>query len=163
MTTCDAKPRLGGNDAGEWVAAPAHAAKAFRGTLSVLGVFYAGATINVRINGVKEGQVVLATGGALLQRTPLSVAIPAGLVVVRLEVVTGGLNLQSIAINGFPCSQEKRPVQPAVFGTAGAASGAATGEGLQLPVPMFSLRLISPISCGASTFRSCAGSELVKL
>ncbi|WP_374603821.1 fibronectin type III domain-containing protein [Niveibacterium sp.] len=99
VTTCDAKPCLGGNDAGEWVAAPAHAAKAFSGALSVFGVSYTGATINVWINGVKKGQVVLATGGTLLQSTPLSVAIPAGLVVVRLEVVTGGLNLQSIAIN----------------------------------------------------------------
>lgn len=99
LTTCDAKPCLGGNDAGEWVAAPAHAAKAFNGTLSVFGVSYSGATINVWINGVKKGQVVMATGSALAQSTPLTLAVPAGLVVVRLEVVSGGLNLQSIAVN----------------------------------------------------------------
>lgn len=99
LTTCDARPCLGGNDAGEWVATPAHAAKAFSGTLSVFGVSYTGATINVWINGVKKGQVVMTTGSVLAQSTPLAVAIPAGLVVVRLEVVTGGLDLQSIAIN----------------------------------------------------------------
>ncbi|MCX9155493.1 hypothetical protein OPU71_05075 [Niveibacterium sp. 24ML] len=98
-TTCAGQPCVGGNDAGEWVALPAHAAAAFNARLSVSGIAASGATIKVWVNGVQKGQVTLASGSALTTSSALDLAIPAGLVAVRLEVVSGGLNLRSVTIN----------------------------------------------------------------
>jgi hypothetical protein len=98
-TTCDGLPCLGGNDSGEWVALPGHAAQAFNGNLLVSGISGSGVTINVWVNGAKKGQVTMTAKSTLSNSTPLSVPIPAGLVVLRLEVVTGGINLRSVTIN----------------------------------------------------------------
>lgn len=98
-TTCDALPCLGGNDPGEWVALPAHVSTAFTGNLVVNGIAYTATTLNVWINGVKKGQVTLPAGNHLATSTVLNTAIPAGLAVIRLEVVSGGINLRSISVN----------------------------------------------------------------
>lgn len=99
LTTCGTLACLGGNEAGEWVALPGHSAKAFSGSLSLSGETFTGATVNIWINGVKKGQVTLASGAPLANSSALALAIPAGLVVVRLEVASGSLNLRAITIN----------------------------------------------------------------
>gem|GEM_PF-5103184 len=43
-----------------------------------------------------KGQVTLAQGDHLADSTALAVDLPAGLVVIRLEVVSGGLTLRSV-------------------------------------------------------------------
>jgi hypothetical protein len=97
-TTCDTLPCLGGNDAGEWVALPGHASSSFSGTIVVKGIANSSTKINIWINGVNKGQVTLAQGNHLTDSTSLSATIPAGLVMIRLEVVSGGLNLRSISV-----------------------------------------------------------------
>lgn len=98
-TTCDGVPCLGGNDAGEWMALPAHASTAFTGALSVNGIASTPTVLNVWINGENKGPITLAGNSHLANSSSLSVAIPAGLVVIRLEVVSGGINLRSISVN----------------------------------------------------------------
>jgi hypothetical protein len=97
-TTCDSLPCLGGNDAGEWIAMPAHASAAFGGNISVSGISNTATTLAISINGVKKGQVTLAAGSKLQDSTNLSAAIPAGLVAIRIEVISGGINLRSISV-----------------------------------------------------------------
>jgi hypothetical protein len=48
---------------------------------------------------VAKGQVTLAAGSHLVNTTSLSTDIPAGLVVIRLEILSGGCNLRSITVN----------------------------------------------------------------
>ena len=96
--TVDGLACVGGNDAGEWIALPGHATAAFTGTLVVNGAANSATILNVRINGVTQGQVSLAPGSHLADSTSLSVPIPAGLVVIRIEVLSGGFSLRSISI-----------------------------------------------------------------
>lgn len=98
-TTCDTLACLGGNDPGEWIAFPGRASTAFTGNIVVNGISNAGSVINVWVNGVKRGQVTLAAGSHLINSTSLSTSIPAGLAVIRLEVVSGEFRLRSIAVN----------------------------------------------------------------
>lgn len=97
--TFDGLPCQAGNDQGEWLAYPAHANSAFTGNLVVNGQTNATATVAVWINGVNKGQVTLAASAHLADSTPLQVDIPAGLVVIRLQMVTSGINLRSISVN----------------------------------------------------------------
>lgn len=99
--TFDGLATIGGNDVGEWVALPGHVNAAFTGSISIRGQAYSAATMNVWVNGVKRGQISLAaTDSHLANSTSVdNVPIPAGLVVVRLEVVSGGFSLRSIKIN----------------------------------------------------------------
>jgi hypothetical protein len=91
---------IGGNDAGEWIALPGHASSAFTGSLVVNGATSSATTIAVWINGERKGEVTLAaSGGHLVNSTSLSVSIPSGLVVIRLEVLSEGFALYSIAVN----------------------------------------------------------------
>jgi hypothetical protein len=98
--TIDGLACIAGNDAGEWIAFPGHANGAFSGNLVVNGAAESATVLNVWINGVSKGQVTLAQDTHLANSTTLSsVAIPAGLVVVRLEVLSGKFSLRSISIN----------------------------------------------------------------
>ena len=98
-TTCDSLACVGGNDAGEWIALPGHASSAFSGTITVNGIAASATTLNIWVNGVNKGQVTLASGSHLTTSTSLSATIPSGLVVIRLEVVSGGFNLRSVVIS----------------------------------------------------------------
>ncbi len=97
-TTCDTLPCIGGNSAPTWIALPAHADTAFNGNLKVNGIAVADTTLNVWVNGVKMGTVTMPANASLADSSSLSLAIPAGLVVLRLEVVTGNFNLHSITL-----------------------------------------------------------------
>lgn len=97
--TIDGLACRGGNDAGEWVALSGHATTAFRGSLVVNAQTTLATTIRVWVNGAAKGQVTLTPDSHLTNSTSLSTDIPAGLVVIRLEVISGGFNLRSIAVN----------------------------------------------------------------
>jgi len=97
---CDSLPCLGGSVAGNWLAFPGHASKAFAGDIMVTGSATVATTLNVLVNGVNKGQVVIAPGGHLNDTKHLAAMIPAGLVAIRLEVVSGAFNLRSITVNG---------------------------------------------------------------
>lgn len=99
-TTCDSLTCLGNmNSAGQWIALKAHSDTAFSGNLAVNGISSGGAVLKVYINGVSQGQVTLAAGSHLTASNTLAVAIPKGLVAVRLELVSGSLSLRSASIN----------------------------------------------------------------
>ena len=98
-TTIDGLTCLAGNDAGEWIALSGHSGSAFTGSLAVSGAAGSATTIKVWVNGVAKGQVTLAPGSHLSNSTPLSTDIPAGLVVIRLEVLSGGFSLRSVIMN----------------------------------------------------------------
>ena len=98
-STCDSLPCLGGNNAGTWTALPGNSSAAFNGTIVVNGIAPTATTMNVWVNGVNEGQITMAAGSHLTNSSSLSTAIPAGLVVIRLDVVSGGLNLRSISVH----------------------------------------------------------------
>jgi hypothetical protein len=97
--TIDGLACIGGNDLGEWIALPGHASTGFTGTLVVNAQAGSITTIRVWINGVAKGQVTLAAGSHLANSTSLSTDISAGLVIIRLEMLSGGCNLRSIAVN----------------------------------------------------------------
>lgn len=98
-TSCNSLPCLGGmGSAGLWVALKAHSDTAFNGNLVINGETSTGAVVKVYINGISQGQVTLATNSQLADSTTVAVAIPKGLVAVRLELVSGGLNLHSAKI-----------------------------------------------------------------
>lgn len=96
--TCGGLQCVGGNDPGEWIALPGHASNAYRGNLTVNAVAGSGATMKVWINGVSQGIVTLPISSTPEDSTSLSVNIPAGLVVIRLEIVSGVVSLQSIKV-----------------------------------------------------------------
>jgi predicted small lipoprotein YifL len=97
--TIDGLACVAGNDAGEWIALSGHTSASFTGNVSVNGSANAATTIKVWINGVAKGQVTLTPGSHLTDSTSLSAVIPAGLVVIRLEILSGGFNLRSITVN----------------------------------------------------------------
>jgi hypothetical protein len=99
ITTADGLDCIGGNDAGEWIAFPGHATEAFSGHIIVNGVAASATTINVWVNGVNKGSVVLENGSHLTDSSILAAEIPAGLVVIRLEIISGGFNLRSVKVN----------------------------------------------------------------
>lgn len=98
-TTCSSLPCVGGmGTAGLWIAFKAHSDTAFNGNLAINGETSTGAVVKVYINGVSQGQVTLAINNQLTDSTTVAVSIPKGLVAVRLELVSGGLNLHSTKI-----------------------------------------------------------------
>jgi len=97
--TLDGLACVAGNDQGEWIALVGHASAAFTGTILVNGSSDSTTVIRVWVNGAPKGQVTLGPSSHLANSTGLSAAIPAGLVVVRLEVVSGGFNLRSVTVN----------------------------------------------------------------
>lgn len=100
VATVDGLSCIGGNRSGNWIAFPGHAGPGFTGRLVVNGVAAQGTTLEVWINGESRGQVVLAAGSHLVDSSALTgLAIPAGLVVIRLEVVSGEFSLRSITIS----------------------------------------------------------------
>ncbi len=97
--TIDGLACIGGNDLGEWIAVSGHAPTAFTGSILVNAQTSLATTVRVWVNGVAKGQVTLAPDSHLTNSTSLSADIPAGLVVIRLEVISGGFNLRSIVVN----------------------------------------------------------------
>nr|WP_320133087.1 fibronectin type III domain-containing protein [uncultured Holophaga sp.] len=88
-----------GNDAGEWVAYPAHADVAFSGTLTLQAQSASGTTVAVWLNGVEQGEVSLAASTDLVSSSSLTLSFPSGLGVIRLQDTGGnGFNLRSLTV-----------------------------------------------------------------
>jgi hypothetical protein len=54
--------------------------------------------MQVYVNGKAVGLASISGNGALQTSNSIPVTIPAGLVVVRLEVTQGGMNLRSVVV-----------------------------------------------------------------
>lgn len=99
--TIDGEVTESGNPAGTFSAQAAHADAAYSGTLVIHGYASSTTRVAVWINGVRQGEVTLAgLSGTrhLYDSSPLAVDVPAGLVVVRLEVLAGDLTVHSIRL-----------------------------------------------------------------
>ncbi len=93
--------RVGPSAVDSYIAYPAHAAAAFAGTLTVSGSANATTQLDVYVNGVEQGKVTLAAQStqALETSTSLSVNIPAGLAVIRLETLEGAPAFCSLTVH----------------------------------------------------------------
>ena len=89
---------ISGYDPGKWIALAGHADKAFKGHLRVSGASDSLATLAIWVNGVRQGVASLAAGSALSDSSSIEASIPAGLVVVRVEVLKGSLTLRSVMV-----------------------------------------------------------------
>lgn len=98
-TRCDALSCIGRIEAGQWIALPARATAAFKASLMVNAVSLSAAIVDVWVNGVNKGQVSFAGSNMLANSTPLSIEIPLGLSVIRLEAVSGRFDLRSILVD----------------------------------------------------------------
>jgi fibronectin type 3 domain-containing protein len=97
--TVDGLPCAAGIMKDNFFTLPGHASAPYTGKLVVRGYSASGARLAVWINGARQGEVTLAAlaGTAhLYDSTSVGVAVPAGLVAVRLEVLEGSLVLYSI-------------------------------------------------------------------
>jgi len=95
-TTVGGQGCIGGNDAGEWVALTGHAASAFTGAITVTGEAEADTHLVVWVDGGQVGEVTLPGGSGPATSTAVPAAIPAGLVVIRLQARDGSFALCSI-------------------------------------------------------------------
>lgn len=80
--------------AGHMLAAASHADAAYSGSLKVTAYASAETRLAVWVNGVRQGEIVLpALGGTahLYDSSSIPVNVPAGRVVVRLEILSGSL------------------------------------------------------------------------
>jgi len=90
-----------GIGAGAYIAFPAsNASAAFSGALTVSGSANVATQIGIWINGVQQGTVNLAAQStqALENSTSLSVTIPEGLTMIRLQVVSGSFSFCSLTV-----------------------------------------------------------------
>ncbi|MFM8410685.1 MAG: fibronectin type III domain-containing protein, partial [Alphaproteobacteria bacterium] len=83
-----------GFQAGQMIAAAGHADTAFSGALKVTAYSSSQTRLAVWVNGVRQGEITvpaLAGNLHLYDSTSVSVSVPAGRVVVRLEILEGSL------------------------------------------------------------------------
>jgi hypothetical protein len=97
----DGLPVVSGNKTGNMFAMAGHSAKSFSGKLTVRGEgeIGAGAALGIWINGKKEGVANLPETPGLKETSAISVSIPEGAVVVRIEVDSGSYSLHSVTIS----------------------------------------------------------------
>lgn len=93
----DGLPCSAGFKTGHMFAMAAHAGAAYAGTLKINGWAYKDSRLAVWLNGVRQGEITLAASATqhLYDSTAIPVNVPAGLVVVRLEVVDGDMLVYS--------------------------------------------------------------------
>lgn len=99
--TIDGEPCAAGFLAPNMLSLPGHATGAYSGSFRLKGYTGGGARVGVWINGVRQGEVsVPARAGDwhLDDSAPLPVQVPDGLVVVRLEVLSGNLTIHSVSL-----------------------------------------------------------------
>jgi hypothetical protein len=98
IARCDGQPCVGGNSAGNWMTVVGHSASPFAGNLRVNGLSNGPSTLAIWVNGVHQGQLSLPANSRVVDSAALPVAIPAGLVVVRVEVLKGDLKLRAVSV-----------------------------------------------------------------
>ncbi|MGA3343787.1 MAG: hypothetical protein ABSC76_02865 [Terracidiphilus sp.] len=91
-TTVGSQTCVAGFGPGTFLAYPANAAAPFTGNLTLSGTASAATQVGIWVNGVQQGTVTLAANskGALENSSALSVTIPAGLTMIRMQVESGG-------------------------------------------------------------------------
>ena len=97
-TTINGQAILGGINAGLWVAAPGNSSASFSGSITVNGTAGANSVLAIWINGKQVGTVTLASNNSLEWSSAVTATIPQGLVMVRVQLVSGNLNLRSVNI-----------------------------------------------------------------
>ncbi|MGA2889348.1 MAG: hypothetical protein ABSE51_14970 [Terracidiphilus sp.] len=90
----------GFNHPGDYIAYAANASLAITGTLVLNGSTSVATQIGVWINGVQQGTVTLAaqTTNTVEASNSMSVTIPAGFSMIRLQVITGGTAFCSLTV-----------------------------------------------------------------
>jgi hypothetical protein len=99
--TIDGLPCAAGFMTSNFLVYPGHADAPYTGSLVVRGYAASTTRLAVWINGARQGEITLAglSGTAhLYDSSALPVSVPAGLVTVRLEVLTGSFTLYSITL-----------------------------------------------------------------
>lgn len=99
--TIGGEPCESGIATGSYVAYPAsNAGAAFTGNLTVSGSTSVATQLGIWVNGVQQGTVTMAAQStqALENSTSLSVNIPAGLSMIRLQVITGSLSFCGLTV-----------------------------------------------------------------
>ena len=97
-TTINGQAVLGGINAGLWVAAPANSSASFSGSITVNGTAGADSVLAIWVNGKNVGTVTLAQNNALEWSSAATATIPQGLVMVRVQLVSGNFALRSVNI-----------------------------------------------------------------
>lgn len=98
-STIGGQPCISGIQSNQFIAFAAHTEQAFSGSLHVRGQTDAsGVTLAVRINGALAGTAIFTNSAGLTDSPPLSVTLPDGLAVIRLEVKSGGFSLHSVTV-----------------------------------------------------------------
>jgi hypothetical protein len=97
-TTIGSQSCVAGFGPGTYIAYPAHSASAYNGALVLSGTSSAASEIGIWINGVQQGTATLAAQpkSALESSNSVAVTIPAGLSMIRLQVVSGSLTFCSL-------------------------------------------------------------------
>ncbi len=89
---------IGGIRPGQWVAFPGNSTKAFNANLSVNAIALADSVLTLWINGTQTGNVSLSENSNLVWSAATSALIPQGLVMVRLQLVSGNIIVRSINV-----------------------------------------------------------------
>ena len=96
----DGKRVLAGNNEGDMLAIPTHSTEAFTGKLRITGnrSNEGSSVLGIRINGEKQGTLELNGTAGLTESTSLTVFIPHGLAIIRVDVESGGYSLYSLNV-----------------------------------------------------------------
>jgi hypothetical protein len=97
-TTVNGQAMLGGINRGLWVAAPANSNASFSGSITVNGTAGEDSVLAIWINGKQVGTVTLAKNDSLEWSSAVTATIPQGLVMVRVQLVSGNFGLRSVNI-----------------------------------------------------------------
>ena len=89
---------IGGIKPGQWMAFPGNSAQSFAAELTVNAVAQTNSVIALWVNGVNMGNVTMSANQNLAWSSAINANIPQGLVMVRLQLVSGSIILRSINI-----------------------------------------------------------------
>jgi hypothetical protein len=92
-------PAAAHHEVGTYSALAAHAETAYTGTLTLTGYSFVDTRISVWINGRRQGEITLdgrSGERVLYPSSSLEVAVPAGVVVLRLQVEEGNMTLYAV-------------------------------------------------------------------
>ena len=89
---------IGGIKPGQWMAFAGNSAQPFAAELTVNAVAQSDSVIALWVNGVNMGNVTMPTNQNLAWSSAINANIPQGLVMVRLQLISGSIILRSINV-----------------------------------------------------------------
>ncbi len=89
---------IGGIKPGQWMSFPGNSAQPFAAQLSINAIAQSDSVIALWVNGVNMGNVTMPADNNLAWSPSIAANIPQGLVMVRLQMVSGGIALRSIDV-----------------------------------------------------------------